>query len=32
MYQLEPLLAAMQALDAVVKNGEFPEDELIRNA
>jgi 2-dehydro-3-deoxyphosphooctonate aldolase (KDO 8-P synthase) len=30
--QLEPLLKTMQALDAAVKQGDFPEDELIRNS
>jgi len=32
MDRLEALLASMQALDNVVKQGQFPEDELIRNA
>ena len=32
MVQLEELLVAMQAIDAAVKQGAYPEDELIRAA
>ena len=32
MDQLEDLLVAMQGIDAVVKQGAYPEDELIRAA